>query len=368
MTPLTKLETPQSEKRRFWREPRFWLGLASSLIFLWLVLRRVSWPEVLAALRTARWELIPLGLLLMTTTWALFAIRWQELLRPAASVSWADTFAYIMIGYLGNAILPLRLGDLGRMMLLSQKHKLNVGFASATLVMERLLDVLTVVVMAGLLMLVVPVPVPIRHGVQAVAVMTVVAFLVLALLSRSGRAVARLESLLARFLPQRILEPTFGILYRFAQGLQVTRSVKQMLNVGGLSLLSWVVAGVSMWCFLRAFQLDVSWEAAVLVLVVTNLGGAIPSSPGSIGVYEFLTLLALSVWISDEGAMLGFATVTHVATLGWSVVLGLMATWQEGVRLSTIVSERQGWTDSYPASVEVTQAGPVEVQLEKRSQ
>jgi uncharacterized protein (TIRG00374 family) len=197
--------------------------------------------------------------------------------------------------------------------------------------------------------------------------MTVVAFLVLALLSRSERALARLESLLSRFLPERILEPTFGILYRFAQGLQVTRSVKQMFHVGGLSLLSWAVAGVSMWCFVRAFQLDLPWEAAVLVLVVTNLGGAIPSSPGSIGVYEFLTLLALSVWISDESAMLGFATVTHVATLGWSIVLGLVATWREGVRLSTILSEGQDWTDSYPARVEATQAGPIEGRLEKGS-
>lgn len=336
----------QMEKNRLWRKPRFWIGILSSLVFLWLAMRQVAWPEVIASLRAADWRLIPLGSLLIVLTWGIFAIRWRVLLAPVVSIRWWGTFSYIMIGYLGNAVLPLRLGDVARITLVSRKHSISIGFTSATGVLEKLIDVSTVVALAGLLMLVIPVPESIRRGVQAAAVITIGAFLVLALLAHSQGVLVRLESLLSGYLHLRVLKLVFGILYKFAQGLQMIRSPGQMLKVGLLSLLSWGIASLSIWCYVRAFQLAVPWQAAALVLVVTNLGGAIPSSPGAIGVYEFLTILALSVWLPDRSAALGFAAVTHAVNLGLSVVLGLVAAWREGVQLSTLATESLVATES----------------------
>jgi len=62
-----------------------------------------------------------------------------------------------------------------------------------------------------------------------------------------------------------------------------------MLTVALLSMLSWGTAGLSMVCYVWAFRLAVPWQAGMLVLVTTNLGGAIPSSPGAIGIYEFFS-------------------------------------------------------------------------------
>lgn len=319
-------------------------------------MRQVAWPGVIATLQTADWRLIPLGSLLIVLTWGIFAIRWRVLLTPVASIRWSDTFSYIMIGYLGNAVLPLRLGDVARITLMSRKHRINIGFTSATGVLEKLLDVLTVVTLAGFLMLVVPIPELIRRGVQTATVTTIGAFAALALLACSQSALVRLESLLSGYLPPGALKLVFGILHKFAQGLRMTRSLSQMLKLSLLSLLSWGVASLSMWCYVRAFQLAVPWQAATLVLVVTNLGGAIPSSPGAIGIYEFLTMLALSVWLSDRSAALGFAAVTHTVTLGLSVVLGLVATWREGVQLSTLATESLAATES---DVESTWPKPI---------
>lgn len=331
--------TAEMQRTRFWKQPRFWLGIASSLLFLWLVSRQVSWPRVLEALKDADWNWIAMGLLLLIVTWALFAVRWQCLLAPAAPVPWSDAFAYILIGYLGNAVLPLRLGDAGRIVLLGKKHAISIAFTSATVVLERLLDILTVLVFVGLLMLVTPVPELIRRGVQATAVVAFLAFLVLVLLSRSQVILARLETLASTHLPEKIVEPWFDVLHRFIQGLQVTSSPGLLLKVGSLSVLSWGIAGLSILCFVRAFKLALPWHAAMLVLTVTNLGGALPSSPGAIGVYEFLSVLALSVWMSERSVALGFALVTHAASLALSVILGLIAAWREGIRLSVSGAE-----------------------------
>lgn len=341
---------------RFWREPRFWLGMVSSLAFLWLATRRVVWSEAIVVLQAADWRFIPLGLLLMVATWGVFAIRWRVLLSSAAAIRWSDTFSYIVIGYLGNAVLPLRLGDVGRITLMSQKHGINIGFTAATGVLEKLLDVLTVVALAGFLVLVVPMPELIRRGIQVATVTAIGAFVVLALLARSQNGLVRLESLLSSYLPQRALELVFGILHKFAQGLQVTTSPSQMLKVSLLSLLSWGIAGLSMLCYVRAFRLAVPWQAAILVLVVTNLGGAIPSSPGAIAVYEFLAISALSVWLSDRSVALGFAAVTHAVNLVLVVVLGLVAAWREGVQLSALATEGLAITEG---DVETARPTPI---------
>jgi len=299
-----------------------------------------------------------IGSLLMTVTWAFFAVRWQVLLAPAVSIRWSDAFSYIMIGYLGNAVLPLRLGDVGRIMLLSRRHRINLAFASATVVMEKLLDVLTMLALMGSLMLVIPVPLLIRRGVQAAAVTTVGAFVALILLSRSQSALACLESFLSVALPQRVLAIVLDLLYRFVHGLQVTQSLSQMLGVMLLSLLPWGAAGLGIMCFVRAFKLGVPWSAAMLVLGTTNLGGAIPSSPGAIGVYEFLTMLALSVWTSERSVSAGFATVTHAANLALTVILGLIVGWREGIRWSTITT--QSWVG---AEDETKTAGATPTQM-----
>jgi len=324
---------------KIWRKSRFWLGMASSLAFLWLAARQVAWPDVVSVFQYSDWKLIISGLFLMVVTWGVFAIRWRILLGSVAPVRWSDTFSYIMIGYLGNVMFPLRLGDVGRIALISRKYRNNVGFTSATVVVEKLLDVLIVVIFSGFLMFVTPIPEIIQRGVQAAAVVTIGLFAALILLARSQAVLTTLTSLLSDYLPRSVLELVFGILGKFAQGLQVTKSPSQMFKVSFLSLLSWCIACLSMLCFIRAFSLAVPWHAAALVLVVTNLGGAIPSSPGAIGVYEFLTVLSLSVWSLDRSIALGFAAFAHSVYLGLSAVLGLGAAWREGIQLSALTKQ-----------------------------
>lgn len=313
-----------------------WLGILSSLVFLWLVTRRVSWPQMAAALQGVQWGLALAGLLLITAVWGVFALRWRVLLAPAAPVGWPDTFAYIMLGYLGNSLLPLRLGDVGRVSLISQKHGLHIGFTTATAVLEKLLDLLMVVALAVLLVPVVPLPDVVRRGVQIAAATTLGAFAGLALLARSERALAHLTVAL----PRRLSALLAGNLSRFTLGLKSASSFAQALKVVLLSWLAWGLAFLSMLCFVRAFGLPVPWEAALLVVVVTNLGGAIPSSPGAVGVYEFLAVTALAAWLPDRSASLGFAVTVHGLYLGLIAALGTLAAWRESVRLSALVGQR----------------------------
>src|SRR5262245_40342030 len=128
-----------------WKSPRFWVGIGISVVCAGLVARQVDWSDVLASLRTADWKLVLLGSVLMSVVWGLFAVRSQLLLEAAAPVAWGDVFCYLLIGYWGNTVLPLRLGDVSRVALMRRKCGIRTGYMSAVLLIEKLLDVLTVV-------------------------------------------------------------------------------------------------------------------------------------------------------------------------------------------------------------------------------
>lgn len=321
---------------RSWKKCRFGIGVVFSLTCLWLVLRQVAWSRALIAIQSADVRLILLGSLLLVLTWGGFAVRWRVLLLNAAPVRWSEAFSYIMIGYAVNAVLPLRLGDVSRILFINRKHGVNFAFTTATLIMERLLDVLTMVVLAGLIMSVIPVPELIRHAVRAVAFTAVGTCLLLILVSRSQQRLARLESYLNGYWSCRFLGAGFGILKKLSGALKVMTEHKQIVFFGLLSLLSWMVAGLSMVCYVRAFDLQVPWFAGFLLLVIINLGSAIPSSPGFLGVFEYLFVMALSVWLVDGSVSLGVAIVIHAINLGLILGLGLIAAWWEGVKLTTL--------------------------------
>lgn len=306
--------------------------MISSVFFLWLVGRRVSWATLRAALAAADWRWALPGALLLLLAWALFAVRWRGLLRAAAPVRWADAFSYLVIGYFGNAVLPLRLGDIARLTLVSRKYNINVGFAAAVAILEKLLDIFAMLGAAALVLSITPLPATLRAAVQATAAGALAALVVLALLARSEWLLARVEAATPRRLPAGATQLIFGLLRKFAQGLQVLGSPARLAWVAAVSLASWTAAWLSVVCYAFALRLPVPLLAPLLVLVVINLGGGIPSSPGSIGVFEFLTVLALSVWRVDSGAALGFAAVLHVANLALIAAAGLVAVWREGVQ------------------------------------
>jgi len=336
MTPPAKLSSENSRQSGFRFNWHFWLGLALSGMFLYLAVRRVDWAQVAAALRGADLLLVGLSLSLRVVAYGVFAVRWRLLLLPAALVSVRDTFSLIMIGYLTNTVLPLRLGDVTRAALLGRRYEVSASLVFGTVVLERVLDIVTILGLALALALVIELPTVIRVGMAAFAGAALVAVAVLLLLayneSRLPDLVHRLPSW-ARGMPaQRLV----GLARRFAGGLQVLRNRSQSVQVLALSALAWAVAGAGTVCWVMAFQLPVPWYAGLFVLVVINLGGAIPSSPGAIGVYHYLAILALSVWGVDRSTALGYAIATHGLNLALTTVLGLISLWRENLAVTSL--------------------------------
>lgn len=316
-----------------------WIGLALSLLFLGLAFRNVEWPGVWASWRAARLDLLLLGTGLLVGSWWVAAVRWRVLLSVVEGLRVRDTFAYITIGYLANTVLPLRLGDLVRASLIGRRENAGISRSLGSIAIERLMDVLMLVGLTLALMLVLEIPAPIQAGLAGMAAVALVGLAGLIAISLNRFRLPRLTAWLARIMPRRIADRALTLLGNFSSGADALHGWASLLAIVLLSALIWAVAGLAALAWVEAFHLDVPWYAGFFVLVMVNLGSAIPSSPGYIGVYHYLAMLALSLWTPDRNAALAYAIGTHALNMLANVGFGSYFLTREGMSLRSLKAE-----------------------------
>jgi len=316
--------------------PRFWLGILISVGFLFLAFRKVEWMEVVHVWASARPALMVAGTFLLVVAWMVSAVRWKVILSPSPGLTVVDTFSFITIGYLANTILPLRLGDLARATLIGRQRHIGISRSLGSMALERVMDILSLLTIILGLMFVMEIPSVIRAGIMTMAGGAVVMLVGLVMLAWHREKLCYLRKLLGWFLPDRLADRLVTIIDRFSQGLDVIKHPFMLLAVYGLSMGVWMITGLATYIWLFAFNLELPWFAGLFVLVVINLGSAIPSSPGYVGVYHYLAVLALSVFGIDRSPALAYAFGTHALNMLANVGLGALFLAREGVSLQSI--------------------------------
>ena len=315
-----------------------------SAVCLYLAARGVDWDSLQGALRQV--EAVPLLVALGLSLWIALAraYRWRAVLAPHSKPKIRRLFNLLNAGYFVSNVAALRLGDVLRAYLYAELEHLSVVRALSTIVVERILDTLIIVLLLLALLPVVSLPASVLRPALGVGLVAVLAMLLLAVLvSRRHQMWARLQTWSSRLPLVRRLG-----LERLASGaldgVAALGSWHQAMAAGGWSLAVWLSAAVQFYLVLLSVGLRLPVAAGLLVLSLTSLGMVVPSSPGYVGVFEYLAVLALSLFgVSREGA-LGYALVLHVLLYLSSSVLGLLGLWIEGfsyARLKDVVSRAQ---------------------------
>ena len=296
-------------------------GLALSAFFLWLASRGIHWPEVWRILSGARyWLMVPVVALTMLAylvrTW-----RWQFLLIGVGHVPLRSLWSSIMIGFMGNNILPARLGELLRAYSLGRSAGVSRSAAIASVVVERVLDIGVLLLVFGSVFVLGRLPPGIgRWGGILLALATpVVAFLVLFELRPEP-----VWGLVERFLPRR-LRPRFRtIAMNFRDGLRVLRHPVPLLAGIGLSILMWGILVLVVMLSLAALSLPTAPDTAVVVLVVMAIGTMVPAAPGYVGTLQAAGTLALVQYRVPQSSAFSFTVLYHMGQWLPVTVVGLV--------------------------------------------
>lgn len=322
---------------------KYWISSLTGLVFVTIFLITTDWSGLLDALLKANyWYLIPACLLYQASTFCR-AFRWRILLRHIKKISTLNLYPIVVVGYMANNLLPLRVGELVRAYYIGERESISSISALTTIFIERLFDALTLLLFLVVLAVFVPmmelakefsnlsnVPwflLPIIISVPFIAM-----FVVLIISAYRPSIIENLMSVLIRPIPnvigQRILHfARLGIL-----GLESLKDPKLIFFLFILSLPIWILESALFFVVGYSFSLNEFYSsfadmvAAILIVTsLSNIGSSIPSTPGGIGLFELIareTLVLLPIASVDRSIAAAYVVVVHAVLIIPMIVLG----------------------------------------------
>jgi glycosyltransferase 2 family protein len=302
------------------------LGLAVTVVFGYFAVRDAHLEDVWDALLAMQvlW-LVPAALLLALCV-LLRAMRWRSLFTPSTRPPLRETLNALLVAYFFNSILPLRPGEVARVLWLRRYADASAAEAGVTVIVERAYDILALLI---LLFLAAPL-LPEVSWLDAAAALAAVfavglgtAIVVVAVWGE--RPVLWAARLGARFLPVS-RERLEQIGRNAAVGLAGLHRPRLAAVAFGWTMLSWLVLAASCAALLEGFDTGLSTEdvllAGLLVVIATNFAMILPSSPAALGVFEAATVVALGAFGIDDSEALSYALVLHALNFFPYLVIG----------------------------------------------
>ena len=294
---------------------------------------------------TRRAEPLPLLLALVATfaTYVLRAFRWQYLLAPIGPTRFGTAFRTTVIGFAASFLLPARAGEVIRPYLLARRENLSATAAFATIILERLLDLLVVLLLfASFVFTVAPGDVSgdpaqlarVKFGGALAMAAAVAGSVVLFILAGHPERIGRWALSVERVLPTKLAHAVARFVQTFAEGLAVLRQPGRMVTALLLSFPLWLSIALGIWLTSRAFHITFPYTGSFLVTTVLVVGVAVPT-PGAIGGFHAAYQIAVQTFFAaPTDRAVGGAIVLHAISFLPVTLLGVAFMLAEGLTLS----------------------------------
>jgi glycosyltransferase 2 family protein len=235
-----------------------------------------------------------------------------------------------MMGYMANNVLPLRAGELVRIYVAARRLRDAEALSAtqafwlvtATVVIERVLDSLAIVLILAILVFLVPVPAGVEWAAGILLAIDVVGVALLVTVARVPHLGRHLLAGVTRRWP-RLERTALGMFDTALRGLDGIRTPAHAVRIAGWTVVIWVLPATAAWAMLRAVHLDLPFIAGWVVLAFVGLGISVPSAPGYLGVWHFAAKLALEIFGVAPSVAVAYALIYHasaalpITLLGW---------------------------------------------------
>ena len=304
------------------------ISIVLSGLFLYLALRDLEWHAFFTTLQNAQYAYVPLVFLWSTLSYLMRALRWRVLLSsekllPASNVFWAN-----MSGYLGNSILPARAGEFVRAAYLAKRNEMRTSFVLATGLAERLVDVIALVILGSFSLVLIGITS--QEFQTGLAVMTVLGISGLGMVLISPHFGGLTEKAIARipYLSADRRDRCTRVMQQFLRGLQSLIHFKRAAIFALFTALIWLMDGLGVVILSRALYLPLNLPQASVLLAGLGLSSAIPSTPGYIGVYQFVAVAVLEPFGISRADAVALVLFSQVLGLFVALVWGGLALWR----------------------------------------
>ncbi len=312
------------------RDKKLWVGVAISLVFLFFLFRKIDYGQLAAAFRSMEYRYLLPALFLTMVSYGLRAVRWRLLLMPLKATRIKNLFPATIIGYMANNLLPARLGEFVRAYALARSESLTTSAVFASLVIDRLCDGFTVLLILIIATFTVHLPPGmekvqqtmelggyITFGIYSVAVLFLLA------MKRWTRGTLRLVTLLLKPLPERFSVKMVALLDAFMGGLRLSLRPAALGAVVLTSVAIWAAAIWPIDLTLRAFGIVLPAAASLFIMIFLVFAVMVPASPGYVGTYHAACVYGLMAFNIGKEQALSVALVMHAMNFFPVIFLGL---------------------------------------------
>lgn len=320
------------------------LVTALAVALLAVFFRNADLTHVWAEVTSARADLLVAAVALTVVTVLIRAERWQYLLAPLGPTRFWVAVRTTVIGFAVSFVVP-RVGEVLRPYLLARREQLPAAAAFATIIVERILDVLAVIMLLAAFFLFFhgsessTAPALFRAVLLGAAVVAPAGLgILIAMFVMAGHPerVHRLMLGAERVLPERLARALAGFMKTFALGLAAVRSPARLVAAVAWSLVLWLAIAAQLWVLARAFGIAMPFGGSFLVTAIVVVGVAVPTPGGVGGTHEAIRLSLTSFYRADNDAAVGVGLLQHGVNFVPFMVVGFWFLAQEGLSMSRL--------------------------------
>jgi uncharacterized protein (TIRG00374 family) len=319
------------------------LGIAIGAVFFYLAVRRIDIGQMRQALAAADYGWVLIAGVLMLFSHYLRALRWRYFLAPICTVGTLTLFSAVMIGYAANTFMPAHLGEFLRAFVLGKKKNIPSGAAFASIVVERIVDVISLIAVMAFVVIVHPFPPWVERSGWVMLGGSLLLLALLVMCKRHEAGTRALVERLARPLPRPLVVRIGWLTSTFLAGIVPLARPAHYLAAGVLSVAIWVCYAAVYYACLEAFHFvagyALPWYVGLVVLVLTTISVVIPSTPGYVGTFHYLCQVALVMFGVPPSEALSYAVVAHLLGVAPPLVIGLLCANLEGVSIYRTAAE-----------------------------
>jgi hypothetical protein len=321
------------------RGRRVLFQIALTGIFLGILVWRVNLVSVFQTFQHVNYIWVLPALLCFSASKLIHAYRWQLLLAETEEAPLPDLFAIYLVSNMANNAVPFRIGDVLRIQVPAQRFGIpRAELAAAVVVAETVLDgftflVLTLVVLSFLRVSILPTGLAL--GLAAAVTIAFVGSLIAA---RVRPPADLAEKPWMRVFAERTRYAIGRAVPEFFEGLAALREPRRTLRVIAVSFPAWMAEVFMYWFFGLAFDLNLAFDKYILIMITANIVVALPLTPWNLGTYE-VAMQSVLVALGVNGALAGgYAIGTHIFSIVWITLTGLIAMWLLRLDLRDVLS------------------------------
>ncbi len=309
---------------------KFWLGVLISCAFLYFAFRNVDVGLIFLSIKSTSLPLLIPVVMLTVLFYLIRALRWFHLMEPIKKIGLSNLFSSTVIGFAANCVLPARLGEFIRADYIGRMERISKSSSLATIVIERLFDVFTILLIFLFVILSTNFPSEwesigkaLKTGGLLLFIIFIMSILLLIGLKEKTQTFLNIADKVCFFLPRKIKQKIVDILKDFSKGLVLVKGPFQLLAVIFYSLILWSLTVFQIYVVGLSMGLSLPFWAPFLITVLLCFSVAIPSAPGYIGTFHLACQYGLIFYGFSKEKALSMAIVLHAAGFIPTVILGL---------------------------------------------